>query len=44
MIETDMLKSIGDEKMAAFINQIGMNRLGRQEDVANVALFLVPAI
>jgi len=39
-IDTDMLHSIGDEKMNKLMSGINMGRLGAPKDVANVALFL----
>jgi 3-oxoacyl-[acyl-carrier protein] reductase len=40
MIDTDMYRSIGDEKMAEQQKSIKMGRLGMPEDIAGVALFL----
>ena len=40
MIDTDMFRSIGDEKMQEHIANIRMGRLGTPEDVADVILFL----
>jgi 3-oxoacyl-[acyl-carrier protein] reductase len=40
MIETDMFNSIGKEKVAEKLLNIGMGRLGTPEDVAKTALFL----
>lgn len=40
MIDTDMFRSIGDEKMKEHIANIRVGRLGTPEDVADVILFL----
>ena len=40
VIDTDMNKSISEEDMQDLINQIPMQRLGKTEEVANLALFL----
>jgi len=40
MIDTDMFKSIGEGHIAERVANIGMNRLGTPEDVANVCMFL----
>lgn len=40
MIDTDMLKSVGDEKMKEQIANIRMGRLGTPEEVADAILFL----
>ena len=40
MIDTDMFNSIGKEHVAKRLADIGMNRLGTPEDVANACLFL----
>jgi len=40
MIDTEMFRSIGEERVAERIENIGMGRLGTPEDVANVCLFL----
>ena len=40
MIDTDMFNSIGKEFIAERVANIGMNRLGTPEDVANVCMFL----
>lgn len=39
-IDTDMYHSIGEEKVASGIKEVGMERLGTPEEVANVAVFL----
>lgn len=39
-IDTDMFRSIGEERVNAGISEIGFGRLGTPEDVADVALFL----
>ena len=40
MIDTDMLKSVGDEKMKEQLANIRMGRLGTPEEVAAAILFL----
>lgn len=40
MIDTDMFRSVGHERIQAYLAKIGMGRLGRPEDVANAAVFL----
>ena len=40
MIDTAMFRSIGEERVRAFIEKIQMRRLGAPEEVANAALFL----
>ena len=40
MIDTDMFRSIGDEKMKEHLANIRMGRLGTPEEVADVILFL----
>lgn len=40
MIDTDMFRSIGDEKMKEHMANIRMGRLGTPEEVADVILFL----
>lgn len=39
-IDTDMYRSIGEERVEEGIREIGMGRLGRPEEVAAAALFL----
>lgn len=39
-IDTNMYRSIGEDKMEEGIRKVGMKRLGRPEEVANAALFL----
>lgn len=39
-IDTAMYRSIGEQRVAEGIGEVGMGRLGRPEEVANVALFL----
>lgn len=39
-IDTDMYHSIGADKVQEGIKEVGMNRLGSPEEVANVAVFL----
>lgn len=39
-IDTDMYRSIGQEKVQEGISEVGMGRLGTPKEVANVALFL----
>lgn len=39
-IDTEMFRSIGEERVADGIREIGMKRLGRPEEVAAAALFL----
>lgn len=41
MIDTDMFRSIGEERVAERIEAIGMHRLGTPEEVARTCLFLV---
>ncbi len=40
MIDTDMFRSVGSKRIQAYLAKIGMDRLGRPEDVANAAVFL----
>ena len=40
MIDTDMFRSIGNEKMQEHIANIRMGRLGTPEEVADAILFL----
>jgi len=40
MIDTDMFRSVGTEKMQEHLNHILMGRLGTPEDVANACVFL----
>jgi 3-oxoacyl-[acyl-carrier protein] reductase len=40
MIDTDLFRSIGDERIADSFKAIGMGRLGTPEDVAKVCTFL----
>ena len=40
MINTDMFKSVGEEKMEHHRNNIRMGRLGTPNDVANAIVFL----
>lgn len=40
MIDTDMYRSIGEEKMAEHQKSIKMGRLGTPEDIASATLFL----
>ena len=40
MIDTDMYRSIGEERMKAQIKNIGLGRLGKPEEVADAILFL----
>lgn len=40
MIDTDMMRSIGEKHLAVHINNIPMGRLGRPEEIANTAVFL----
>jgi 3-oxoacyl-[acyl-carrier protein] reductase len=40
MIDTDMFRSIGAEKIAERLENIGMGKLGAPEDVAKVCVFL----
>ena len=40
MIDTEMFRSIGVEKVTERLNNIGMGRLGTPEDVAKVCIFL----
>lgn len=39
-IDTDMYRSIGEERIEEGIKEIGMKRLGKPEEVADAALFL----
>lgn len=39
-IDTDMFRSIGEERVAEGVREVGMGRLGRPEEVAAAALFL----
>ena len=39
-IDTDMFRSIGEERVAEGLQEVSMGRLGRPEEVANAALFL----
>ena len=40
MIDTDMLRSIGDSRVDNMISKIGFNRLGEPREVADTAVFL----
>ena len=40
MIDTDMFRSIGEERVADRISQIGMQRLGTPDEIAQTSLFL----
>ena len=40
MIDTDMFRSIGEERVVERVSNIGIGRLGTPEDVAKVCLFL----
>lgn len=40
MIDTDMFRSVGDEKMKEHLEHIGMGRLGEPAEVADTAVFL----
>ena len=40
MIDTDMFRSIGEEKIKKHLEHIKMGRLGTPEEVANVVTFL----
>ena len=40
MIDTDMLRSIGEERIEGYRTQIGMGRLGMGQDVAEVCVWL----
>lgn len=40
MIDTDMFRSIGEEKMERHLSNIGMGRLGMPEDIAKVCVML----
>lgn len=40
MIDTDMFRSIGEEKMSEHLKNIKMGRLGTPEDIANAIVFL----
>ena len=40
MIDTDMFRSIGEEKIKLYLNDIGFGRLGTPDDIANVCLML----
>ena len=40
MIDTDMFRSIGDEKIAEHLANIKMNRLGEPDEVADTAVYL----
>ena len=40
MIDTDMYRSRGEERMKAQIKNIGLGRLGKPEEVADAILFL----
>jgi 3-oxoacyl-[acyl-carrier protein] reductase len=40
MIDTDIFRSIGEEKVADRLKNIGMGRLGTPTDVANVCVYL----
>ena len=40
MIDTDMFRSIGEQRVKEMKTKIGMNRLGTPEEVANAAVFL----
>lgn len=39
-IETDLFKAIGEKRIAEQLNDVSMGRLGRPEDIADVAAFL----
>jgi len=39
-IDTDMFRSIGEERVAEQIQEVGMGRLGTSKEVADVAVFL----
>jgi 3-oxoacyl-[acyl-carrier protein] reductase len=41
MIDTDMFRSIGEERVAERIEAIGMHRLGTPQEVAQTCMFLV---
>lgn len=40
MIDTDMYRSIGEEKMSEHLGMIKLGRIGNPEDIADAALFL----
>ena len=40
MIDTDMYRSIGEEKMATHLKMIKLGRIGSSEEIADAALFL----
>jgi 3-oxoacyl-[acyl-carrier protein] reductase len=40
MINTDMFRSIGEERVATMKSKIGMQRLGTPDEIANAAVFL----
>lgn len=40
MIDTDMMRSIGEKHLAVHIKNIPMGRLGKPEEIANTAVFL----
>jgi len=40
MIDTDMLRSIGDSRVNDMISKIGFNRLGEPSEIADTAVFL----
>jgi 3-oxoacyl-[acyl-carrier protein] reductase len=40
MIDTDLFRSIGEERITARISQIGMGRLGTPNDIAKTCMFL----
>ncbi|MHC1773546.1 MAG: SDR family NAD(P)-dependent oxidoreductase [Flexilinea sp.] len=40
MIDTDMMRSIGEKHLAKHISNISMGRLGKPEEIANVCVFL----
>jgi 3-oxoacyl-[acyl-carrier protein] reductase len=43
-IDTDMARSLDDDKFQERIDSIKMNRIGKPEEVANVALFLASSM
>ena len=40
MIDTEMFRSIGEEKVSEYLSRIRMGKLGSAEEVADVILFL----
>lgn len=40
MIDTDMMRSIGEKHLAVHVSNIPMGRLGRPEEIANACVFL----